>query len=195
MARESRPPSRPSSVAPETSFSNFWSGFAFGLGLSSEALSGKNAAFYKPYQPGFQLTLSQHIRSVFTGSVCLRTAYWEQTNTSTAQSESLIPLTITTRVEVTPPLQNILPKPLSTTVFPFVFAGPGGIFFTSPSERELPGRSYVLEAGAGVSVLAGRSTALRIAYRYWKSASSLNVSGHGAGVELFIGDFSSMILE
>jgi hypothetical protein len=183
----------PSRIAPEASFSHFWDGFSLGLGLSSERLSDESATLYKPYQPGFQLTISQHIRSVFSGSLSLRAAYWEQNAQSTNNNQTLIPLTITTQVEVTLPRNDFLSEPFGTTVLPYAFVGPGGIFFTSNTERELPGRSYVLEAGAGITFLTGRRTSLRIAHRFWKSAASLNLKGSISSIELHVGDFTNTL--
>jgi hypothetical protein len=193
MAQAKNESQKPSRIAPEASFSHFWSGFSFGLGLTSEKLSGENSSLYKPYQPGIQLTMLQHIRSVFSGSISARTAYWKQNAEGTNSNQTVIPFTVTTRVEITPPLGSLLPEFLSASFFPYAFAGPGGIFFPSNSERELPGRSYVLEAGAGISLLTSQRTSLRIAYRYWKSASSLNLKGNGASVELHIGDFTNIV--
>lgn len=178
-----------SRVLPNSSQDSILEHAALSIGLYHDALSPINKELYTPRGPGVQIVLAQNLKTQFEGSAALRSAYWLE-NKSTQKNASLIPIAFSTRVVFFAFRGTSLEQSFNPLGKFFFTAGPGAVFFQSTQSRELPGRSYSLEAGLGIYFPINRFSSLRVSHHYWRTAKSLGIKSQITSLDIAFGNLS-----
>ncbi len=190
LAKETHKIPTESRIAPMRSLPSFWDGFSIGIGTNFESLSGDSSELYKPTAPGLQISAIQRLRSIFSGSLTGRMAYWEAKNSQNTMASALFPISVASHIEVAPQLPGVWGSNVVNVFQPLLILGPGEVFFTTMEERGIPDRGSTMDLGIGATFTLTFRSAIRISYTYSRTLDSGRIKSKTASIELHLGDFS-----
>lgn len=180
------------SVKPESAGATIWDGASLGLGLSTDYLMQRTGDRYDNWPLSYQLSWDQHIRSIWSGGISLRSGAWEALPGRGAGDR--FPLLISSRVHAGVPLWRWLGStPVARIVQPFMTGALGALVFLkerAPASglAKEPRPEAFAGAGLGVRVSLAGPLRLRLAVDVWRGFETYNHTAMGCSAELQFGE-------